>query len=730
MAPIISLSSARRRTLPGIIYTTDSRALNPSLRCPNHLYQARSLWWSSHERYDHNPHKRRFRLVCGDWHHFRPSHYPPREKPGYYDYRSCRKPRWNVDSPKAGFRGHPSVESPGYAFWETQSARARQRIEWMKKEIDADPYAAIFGRRLDPFGSGFGFKLENGFTSLCRSLLGLDTPSPRTVDRTVDKPPRAHAKVHRRPRPVIPEEESEGLRPQYSSSSGDALFEFDPISGRMIPKESKLSKSAERDAERSPTDSSAADTASQFQQPDSSPPTKTVETTVTEVSDSSNTDSPAHQYSSTSTAESSSAYAAAHKDQDSASMPTPKAPDSISIPCEVQSEAIEAEGPGPDSQIKPSSPADSTGNSITPGDATPHTSQTPNSGEPAVSDRPVVERLASGQDLDRVGFLSRRDKPLSALTIDQEEAAIENRDNDLDRLRASDIRAAYEPRWLHIKSEVDAEKVSGKTSADNATFVASNDQQTELLESQNESTPIAAQESSTSAAPSLADEQAPSGTPSQHEAPEATSVPPFSVYPAAEVYRVFAYDPSARQVVEAETISSLHASSEYLHATEVLTRLTNPAKFLPCLNQMRTAGYEIVSGGGDILIFRKASKHGTRRAGRTHSHNMIDHNDRGRSTRDGLSEPGAALEQQATSFYTGNRYTDNWRPLLEKSTGKKPPKSRVGKILRRMLVGGAATAGTCYAIGVVTEFFRTGGQDGWGIDGFTEFESERRHRGR
>jgi hypothetical protein len=47
-----------------------------------------------------------------------------------------------------------------------------------------------------------------------------------------------------------------------------------------------------------------------------------------------------------------------------------------------------------------------------------------------------------------------------------------------------------------------------------------------------------------------------------------------------------------------------------------------------------------------------------------------------------------------------------------------------------MLIGGVATAGTCYAVGVVVEYFRTGGEDGLGIDAFTEFESERRRRDR
>lgn len=53
-------------------------------------------------------------------------------------------------------------------------------------------------------------------------------------------------------------------------------------------------------------------------------------------------------------------------------------------------------------------------------------------------------------------------------------------------------------------------------------------------------------------------------------------------------------------------------------------------------------------------------------------------------------------------------------------------KSSAGKTIRRMAFAGTATAASCYALGVVIEYFRTGGQDGRGIDGFTAFESERR----
>ena len=58
----------------------------------------------------------------------------------------------------------------------------------------------------------------------------------------------------------------------------------------------------------------------------------------------------------------------------------------------------------------------------------------------------------------------------------------------------------------------------------------------------------------------------------------------------------------------------------------------------------------------------------------------------------------------------------------------KKEKSVFSKAIRRMILTGTVLGASCYAVGVVVEYFRTGGKDGYGIDGFTSFESERRHR--
>lgn len=59
-------------------------------------------------------------------------------------------------------------------------------------------------------------------------------------------------------------------------------------------------------------------------------------------------------------------------------------------------------------------------------------------------------------------------------------------------------------------------------------------------------------------------------------------------------------------------------------------------------------------------------------------------------------------------------------PRCSETTGNNESHAR--KILRRVFLAGAATGSTCYAIGVVAEYFRTGGQDGLGPRGFTGLE--------
>lgn len=69
-------------------------------------------------------------------------------------------------------------------------------------------------------------------------------------------------------------------------------------------------------------------------------------------------------------------------------------------------------------------------------------------------------------------------------------------------------------------------------------------------------------------------------------------------------YKILAYDPSTDSVRIAETTSAKDHEST-LSPAEVLPLLSNPAIFLPHFASLHAQGYEIASGKGNTLVFRK-----------------------------------------------------------------------------------------------------------------------------
>ncbi|KAJ6082299.1 hypothetical protein N7499_007173 [Penicillium canescens] len=189
-------------------------------------------------------------------------------------------------------------------------------------------------------------------------------------------------------------------------------------------------------------------------------------------------------------------------------------------------------------------------------------------------------------------------------------------------------------------------------------------------------------------------------TPSRHLSPE---------------FHILAYDASTSQVTTAQA-SSFFGINESVKSSEILFRLHNAAKFLPYFDKMQQNGYEIATGGGDILVFRKIHN-ASRPDALNHTH-QTGHEDP-HCLSNSPAEPKALHHESSNSFKpsSASGHED------EKPT---KPNSFFRKAGRRMLFGATITVATCYAIGVVTEFFRTGGKDGRGIDGFTVFESDRR----
>ncbi|KAL2164990.1 hypothetical protein VTH06DRAFT_286 [Thermothelomyces fergusii] len=136
------------------------------------------------------------------------------------------------------------------------------------------------------------------------------------------------------------------------------------------------------------------------------------------------------------------------------------------------------------------------------------------------------------------------------------------------------------------------------------------------------------------------------------------------------LYKVLVYDPATESVRTAETASTVPETTAPPTPAEILLRLANPARFLPHFAPLQAQGFEMVSGGGDVLVFRKM-RH---------------------AADDDAPAPAGA------------------------GAGAVPGKAK-RSLPRKVAVGAACLAGSAYSVGVVSEYFRSGGVDGTGPKG-------------
>ncbi|KAI0798341.1 hypothetical protein GGR55DRAFT_558968 [Xylaria sp. FL0064] len=200
------------------------------------------------------------------------------------------------------------------------------------------------------------------------------------------------------------------------------------------------------------------------------------------------------------------------------------------------------------------------------------------------------------------------------------------------------------------------------------------------------------------------------------------------------VYKILAYDPTMQTINVAETTSVVPDLAAPLSPSEVLLRLSNPTKFFPHFAPLQAEGFEIVSGGGDLLVFRQVRPAKAAAQGGTASVNPIDM--MGRSA----AVPNAAAFVSPTGFvnydiprveeespespFRSNINVRREEPVFsgQKSSSRNQEKKNGKKsrgVGERALIGGAWVAGISYALGVVSEYFLTGGTDGKGPTGFS-----------
>ncbi|KAL4965333.1 uncharacterized protein BDV14DRAFT_173004 [Aspergillus stella-maris] len=810
MAHITTLSTRSIRRLP--------KPYNRH-QCPTPS-QTRSLWSCSNQRHynPHNLHKHHIRLILNNHQRNQKSYKPYREDrdrdsrtiyPDYH-FHTWRSPSWHWSGHKYSYNPNDGyARSQRYARHRRRDDdgvffhdRARQHIDWIKKKVERDPYEAVFGKRsnLAPFGLGSGFNLENGFTALCRSFFGLDNEDAKPAKEskesknpkdskhvdTTDTVDTNTVKATDEVKDTIGDKKQKAedeYAPQtqpWPSSTRDGI-EFDPISGRMVPRPSGFAKLSEEDykhlsatgpkiqgldpwpyvdfpsierLEKQKLERQKLE--KQAQAGLRVPPTHDiVDSTYQEAPNGESQKQRKDVFKSPFTLQDTTFTTPSNR----------KVSDSIPEPLDEgwSQEAIEALSDTvatTHSEKEYRSLADKASFNVMSHDAE-QPSQSRQSDIKADPETSVGEHREMNDKNEPAGYLSKRIGDAVAPSYRDRIRAQEVTNHeyeDLEALRASDIRAAYETRKQSILSETKAEankepiesvfrqggkivnvegyfeeqeKLHSSTPSNkwiSAAYRATRQNVPSETKAKVNKIPIepflssygrcmevnaylAAQEALDSARrpnklPETPTEEplpesALTETATESQATSATNEPLIS-----EKYRIFAYDRTTSLVTEGETISSLPASSEHVHPTDILARLKYPAKFLPCLNQMHAEGYEIVSGGKDILVFRKVPE----------SENFVDD----------ISKSAAVSPSSQDDLYTGNSSGQSSSDQSQQNA----PKGRVRNALRRMAITGVATAGTCYAIGVVSEYFRTGGEDGWGVDAFTVFESERRHRER
>jgi hypothetical protein len=103
----------------------------------------------------------------------------------------------------------------------------------------------------------------------------------------------------------------------------------------------------------------------------------------------------------------------------------------------------------------------------------------------------------------------------------------------------------------------------------------------------------------------------------QNQTPATEDSPQLSASQQAfPEFHIFAFDSSTSEVMTAKSDSFFDIDEE-TRPSEILSRLQNPAKFLPYFEKMQKDGYEIVAGGGNIIVFRKihSALHSTQKTG-------------------------------------------------------------------------------------------------------------------
>jgi hypothetical protein len=201
------------------------------------------------------------------------------------------------------------------------------------------------------------------------------------------------------------------------------------------------------------------------------------------------------------------------------------------------------------------------------------------------------------------------------------------------------------------------------------------------------------------------------------------------------LYKILAYDPTMQKIEIAETSSFVPDTATALTPADALLRLSHPTRFFPHFKPLQAEGYEIISGTGDVLVFRKVRPE-------TSKGKPAPVPEQSAPTAD---EPGAVetrinpidmtgmprFSPASANFASPTGYV-NYENIAETTASKLPPppprikynidvhreepvfsgpKAKVdGKkgnkkgLGKRLIVGGVWVAGISYSLGVISEY--------------------------
>ncbi|KFY81944.1 hypothetical protein V500_10946 [Pseudogymnoascus sp. VKM F-4518 (FW-2643)] len=203
------------------------------------------------------------------------------------------------------------------------------------------------------------------------------------------------------------------------------------------------------------------------------------------------------------------------------------------------------------------------------------------------------------------------------------------------------------------------------------------------------------------------------------------------------LYKIVAYDPETKSILTTETTSIVPPGNKRpLSPAAVLPRLKKPARFLPHIAPLLNEGYEIASGDGHVLVFRKVrdgpplGSSATKVEPDTQARKMTNPIDGMQSIRPATGNfasptgfvnhdlPEYHIKSGTESGLEEHTYGDSGSSWKDQEWHDRAARRQKGKKkVKRLLIGAAWVGGLSYAVGVVAEFFRSGGTEGKGAVG-------------